>query len=51
MDVDLVWELELYDEDGDDDRWVVRIDTSLDVGTVTFRQWMTRHFFNSQPEI
>ncbi len=51
MNVDLVRELELCDEDGDDDRRVVRIDTSLDVGTVTFRQRMTRHFFDRQPEI
>ncbi len=51
MNVDFVRELELRDEDRDDDRRVVRIDTSLDVGTMTFRQRMTRHFFNRQSEI
>ena len=50
MNVDFVRELELCDKDGDDDRRVVRIDTSLDVGAMPFRQRMTWNFFDRQPK-
>ena len=50
MNVDFVRELELCDEDGDDDRRVVRIDASLDVGAMPFRQRMTWNFFDRQPK-
>ena len=48
MYVDLVRELEVADHHGDDDRRVLPIDAALDVGTVTLRQRVTRHFFDCQ---